>query len=295
MSRYAIVTDSSADLSLDYLSRNDVQAVPLTVTLDGREFPDDYGLTVGFKEFYAALRGGGMASTAQVSVHQFTECFERILQEGRDILYFGLSAGLSGTYGQSVLAAEELRGKYPDRKIYTVDSLTVTLGLGLLVVKAVKLRDQGKTLEEVRAAIAAAAPGCNHLFTVQDLMFLHRGGRVSKATAVVGGLLSIKPVMLVTKEGKLKGVHKVRGRKQSLQFIANWMDEFIQSVNLENVFIVHGDCEEDAQFLAGLLRAKYNIQNLWVEYLGCTIGAHAGPGTVALFFEGKERHFTMDN
>ena len=286
---FVIITDSSADLPRSYGTEHNIQIMNMSVTMDGNVFPDDGGQTMPYAEFYEALRGGRSASTSQINEYEFVEFFEPFLKEGKDILYFGLTAGLSGSYQQSRLAAEELAPKYPDRKIYTVESSCVSLGLGLLVNEVVQLRDRGAGLEELRDYIEENKLRFHHLFTVSDLMFLYRGGRVSKTSAVMGSLLSIKPLLYVTDEGKLSPRDKVRGRAQSLERMVDWMDSFVEGTEFDSIFISHGDCPEDAELVANHVKERYRVNHVMINTLGCTIGAHSGPGTVALFFIGKPR------
>ena len=286
---FVILTDSSADLPLEYYAEHDIHLIEMTVELEGKEFPDDGGRSMPYADFYAALRAGQVAKTSQINAYEFIQKFEPFLKEGKDLLYFGLTAGLSGSYQQSRLAAEELSAKYPGRRIYVVESSAVALGLGLLVHEVAKLRDAGAGIDELRDYIESNKLRFQHLFTVADLMFLHRGGRVSKTSAVVGSLLSIKPLLFVSDEGKLTPKDKVRGRRQSLERMVDWMGELLEDIELDGVFISHGDCLEDAEFVGHLVQERYKVRELMIGMLGCTIGAHSGPGTVALFFQGKPR------
>ena len=284
---YTIITDSGSDLSKRFADELDVRVSSLNVLVDGEEPKDD--LLVDRKEFYEKLRSGKMAKTAAINLDQFLAVFEPILKEGQDILYLGFSSGLSSTYQAAVTAAEELRETYPDRKILTVDTLAASLGEGLLVYYAVKLREEGKTIEEVAKWVEDNRLNLAHWFTVDDLHFLKRGGRVSAATAMVGSMLQIKPVMHVDDEGHLVKVTTARGRRASIKALFDKIRETGIVPEKQVFFISHGDCIEDAEYLASLIREMYGDVKVVIDYVGAVIGAHSGPGTVALFFMGTSR------
>ncbi len=287
MNRYQILTDSSADLPAALVGQYDVDVVQLSVALEGQEpRPNN---EVEPASFYAALRDKRDAKTSAANVALFTEQFEKHLAEGRDVLYLGFSSGLSATYQASRVAAEELREKYPERTVLTVDTLCAALGQGLLVYLVAKKAAEGASIEEARDYAEALKPNLAHWFTVNDLFFLKRGGRVGAATAVVGTMLQIKPVMHVDDEGHLIKVTTARGRKGSLDALLGKMKESVLDRPDQTVFIGHGDCLEDAQYLAGKIKAELGIEVQLIDYVGPVIGAHSGPGTVALFFLGKER------
>ena len=284
---YTIITDSGSDLSKRFADELDVRVSSLNVLVDGEEPKDD--LLVDRKEFYEKLRSGKMAKTAAINLDQFLAVFEPILKEGQDILYLGFSSGLSSTYQAAVTAAEELRETYPDRKILTVDTLAASLGEGLLVYYAVKLREEGKTIEEVAKWVEDNRLNLAHWFTVDDLHFLKRGGRVSAATAMVGSMLQIKPVMHVDDEGHLVKVTTARGRRASIKALFDKIRETGIVPEKQVFFISHGNCLEDAEYLASLIREMYGDVKVVIDYVGAVIGAHSGPGTVALFFMGTSR------
>ena len=216
---------------------------------------------------------------------------EPLLQAGKDVLILAFSSGLSMTYNASSMAVEELRDKYPDRKLYTVDTLCASLGQGLLVWLAAREREKGKSIEEVRDWVVSHKLNICHQFTVDDLHFLKRGGRISATTAVVGSMLQIKPVLHVDDEGHLIPLSKVRGRKKSLQALVDSMEELQGSYTGKNeiVFISHGDCIEDAEYVRSLVEKKFGIRTFLINHVGPVIGSHSGPGTVALFFLGDHR------
>ena len=287
MSNYVIVTDSSADLPLALQEQYGIEVVQLSVTLDGEEpLPNN---EVDPKYLYGALRNKRGAKTAAANSGPFTEVFERYLSAGTDILYLGFSSGLSATYQASRIAAEDLREAFPDRTLLTVDTLCAALGQGLLVYLAAKKKAEGADITAVQAYVEELKPHLSHWFTVNDLFFLKRGGRVSAATAVVGSMLQIKPVMHVDDEGHLIKVSVARGRRGSLDALCARMKGSMLDHPDQTVFIGHGDCLEDAQYLASKIKSEIGVEVRLIDYVGPVIGAHSGPGTVALFFLGKER------
>ena len=290
MSDFVILTDSSADLGEEMVRKLDVQVVPLGFVLDGQvyhDYPDNRDMDP--HAFYERLRKGDAATTNAVNTAQYTEALEPLLQAGRDVLVLAFSSGLSATYQSSVIAVEELRAKYPERKLYTVDTLCASLGQGLLVWYAAQLRERGRSIKEVRDWVEEHKLNLCHQFTVDDLYFLKRGGRVSAATALVGSMLHIKPVLHVDSEGHLINIDKVRGRQASLKALVDRMEETAIDPGSLTVFISHGDCLEDAQTVAEMVKKRFGVDEIYINYVGPVIGAHSGPGTVALFYIGTER------
>ena len=289
MREYVITTDNNSDLPEEYMEEHGIGCMYLSYAMDGKNYKNGSFLPV--HEFYDAMRNGSMPTTSQVNPQDARAVFEPYLKEGKDILHIAFSSGLSGTYNSSRIAAEELIEEYPDRKIIVVDSLAASLGQGLLVYLAAEKKEQGEDLETVAKWTEENKLHMVHLFTVDDLNHLYRGGRVSKTTAVVGSLLNIKPVLHVDNEGKLIAIGKVRGRKKALQELVKLMDEKIGSYHdkCHTIFISHGDCESDAQYLAEKVKEKYQINTIIMNQVCATIGAHSGPGTMALFFVGDER------
>lgn len=287
MREYVIYTDSCADLTAEAYRELELGVTQLDVIVEGEEpMPND---KVDIKEIYAKLRAKKSASTAAVNIDKFTSVFEQTLKEGKDVLYLGFSSGLSGTYQASTVAAKDLAEKYPDRKIYTVDTLCASMGQGLLVWYAAKMKREGADIEAVRDFVEANKLNLCHWFTVDDLFFLKRGGRVSAATAVVGSLLNIKPVMHVDNAGKLINVSKVRGRKTAIDTMFENMKKSMLPDRNPIAFISHGDCIDDANYLAERVKNELGIPQVEINYVGPVIGSHSGPGTLALFFLGKER------
>mgnify|MGYP004463177191 FL=1 len=289
MSEYVITTDNNSDLPEEYLKDHGVGCMYLSYSMDGKNYT--HGNFLPEHEFYEAMRNGSMPTTAQVNPENAKALLEPYLKEGKDILHIAFSSALSGTYNSTRIAADELQEEYPDRKIIVVDSLSASLGQGLLVWLAQQKKELGQTLEEVADWAEKNKLKMVHLFTVDDLNHLYRGGRVSRTTAIVGSMLNIKPVLHVDNEGKLTAIGKVRGRKKALQELIKLMDEKIGifGADCDTIFISHGDCEQDAQYVAAKVKEKYNIKNIIINQVGATIGAHSGPGTMALFFVGDVR------
>ncbi len=285
-----ILTDSSADLTAELVAELGVEVIPLSFTMEDKtyfNYPDNRDIDPA--DFYARLRGGAMATTAAVNVADYTEAIEPILKEGKDVLVLAFSSGLSATCHSAQIAAGELMEQYPDRKVYVVDTLCASLGQGLLVWYAANLKKQGKTMEEVRDWTEEHKLNLCHWFTVDDLHFLKRGGRISAATAVLGTMLSIKPVMHVDNEGHLIKVGTARGRNASLKALVDHMEQTVLDLKGQSIFISHGDCLADAQKVADDVKARFGVESIIINYVGPVIGAHSGPGTVALFFMGSER------
>ena len=289
MSQYRIMTDSSCDLPAALAAELELTVLPLTVTIDGKSYTnylDEREIT--FKDCYAALRDGREAKTAAANVDSFEQAMEPILQAGEDILYLGFSSALSSTYNAGALAAEQLAEKYPDRKILTVDTLSASMGQGLLVYLTGQQKRAGATIEEARDFAEKNKFHLCHWFTVDDLHHLRRGGRVSATSAVLGTVLNIKPVLHMDNEGRLIFMEKVRGRRASIKRMLEKMRETAIEPEKQIVFMSHGDCIEDAEYLAGRIREEWNVEVV-INYVGPVIGSHSGPGTLALFFLGTER------
>ena len=290
MPDFVILTDSSADLSDDMARTLDVQVLPLGFTLEEHTYhndPDNREMDPHL--FYERLRKGDLATTNAVNVAQYTEALEPLLRAGQDVLVLAFSSGLSATYSSSLAAVEELSARYPERKLYTVDTLCASLGQGLLVWYAARERARGRSIEEVRDWAEAHKLNICHQFTVDDLYFLKRGGRVSAATAVVGSMLQIKPVLHVDNEGHLINIGKARGRAASLKALVDRMAQTVTDPAEQTVFISHGDCLEDAHLVAGMVKERFGVKDVYINYVGPVIGAHTGPGIVALFYMGSER------
>ena len=287
MSSFKIITDSCADLCPEMIAALDVSSIPLTVLFRGENRNDCVDESI--KEVYDGLRKGEVATTAAANPVGWAGVMEPVLQAGQDVLVLAFSSGLSTTYQSAVIAADEMAEKYPERKILVVDTLCASLGQGLLVWYACRKRDEGMTLEQLHSWVEENKMHVCHWFTVDDLMYLKRGGRVSTATAVVGTMLQIKPVLHVDDEGHLVNVGKARGRKASIDAMAKKVGELGGSFDNSTCFISHGDCLEDARYLAQVLKDKYGVKEVVIGYVGAVIGSHAGPGVLALFFMGDHR------
>lgn len=289
MREFVITTDNNSDLPMEYYEKNNVGVISLTYTLDGKTY--DMYTALPSHAFYDTMRNGSMPTTAQVNPADAREVFEPYLKKGMDVLHIAFSSGLSGSYNSSRIAAEELSEEYPDAKIVVIDSLAASLGQGLLVHKAVQMKGKGKSLDEIADWLEKYKCNLCHIFTVDDLFHLYRGGRVSKMTAVFGTMVNIKPVLHVNNEGKLINIDKVRGRKKSLNDLVNKMEQKIGSYRDKNdiIFISHGDCLDDAKYVAKQVEERFGYKEFLFNDVGATIGAHSGPGTVALFFLGDER------
>lgn len=283
---FRIVTDSGCDFTAEEYSRRELVCQPLTVDFRGETYPDRNDDTLG--DFYQGLRNGEVAKTSAVNPQQWSDTIRPILDQGEDVLVLAFSSGLSTTYQSAVIAAGELREEYPQRDIRVVDTRSASLGQGLLVHYAAQLRDQGKSLEETTQWVEENKLHLCHWFTVDDLMYLKRGGRISGATAVLGTMLSIKPVLHMDDEGHLINMSKARGRKAAIRALADKMAQLGEGYDNSTVFICHGDCLEDARYLEQLVR-EHGAKNVYIGYVGAVIGSHSGPGTLSVFFLGKER------
>ena len=284
---YKIITDTACDYPTHMYQELDLIAVPLTVLYKGESYTE-YS-EAWLKEMFSGLRAGEVASTSAVNPDGWTKAIEPVLQAGQDALVLTFSSGLSATYQSAVIAAKELNETYPDRKVLVVDTLCASLGQGLLVWYACKKRDAGMSLEELAAWCEKNRFNLCHWFTVDNLMFLKRGGRISAATALLGTMLKIKPVLHVDNEGHLINISKVRGRKASIDALAAKMGQTQLPGENDTVFICHGDCQADAEYLAQQVKEKYGVQDVLIYYVGAVIGSHSGPGTLALFYLGQHR------
>ena len=284
---YQIITDSACDLPKAMLQQLNVQTVPLHVLFQGENLPDS--VDEGLQEIYAGLRAGEKTSTSAANPEAWSTTMEQVLERGMDVLVLAFSSGLSTTYQSAVIAAEELQERYPQRQIRVVDTMCAALGQGLLVWHACKKRDAGMELDALTAWCEESKMHLCHWFTVNDLMYLKRGGRIGAATAVVGTMLQIKPVLHVDDAGHLVNMVKARGRKASMEALVKKLDELGQGFDNSTVFICHGDCLEEAQKLKEMVLQRPGVQEVFVGNLGAVIGSHAGPDTLALFFLGSHR------
>jgi DegV family protein with EDD domain len=288
MSDYILFTDSSADLPWGFYKEYKVEFIPMHVTMNDSEVYVDNG-AMDSKTFYQKMRDGVVFKTSMFTEYQFIEAFEPFLKDGKDIIYLGITAGLSGSHEGAMRARAQLLETYPDRRIYAPQTSAVSLGLGLLVHETVKQRDAGLGFNELCDWIGANMLTVHHRFTVDDLMFLFRGGRVSRAKAVMGTVLSMKPLLHVDIEGKLVNHGKVRGRKASLLGLVDEMRQYCEGNDLDTIAICHGDCEDEAVFVLDEIKKIYSVKNAIINPLAAAIGTHVGPGCMAVFFIGKKR------
>ena len=284
---YRIITDTCCDYPVKMYTRLDLDVVPLSVSYNGKTYTS-YS-EQWLKDMFHGLRSGAKTTTSAANPEDWAKVIEPVLKAGQDALVLTFTSGLSGTYQSAVIAAQDLQEAYPDRKIRVVDTLCASLGQGLFVWYACKKRDEGMSLEDLADWCEENRLKLCHWFTVDDLMHLKRGGRISSATAVVGTMLQIKPLIHVDDAGKLVNVGKCRGRKAAIRAIADKMGETGLPGENDTVFICHGDCKEDADYLAKLVKEQYGVKRVMIYYVGAVIGSHSGPGTLALFYLGSKR------
>lgn len=287
MNEFVIVSDSTVDLPKEYLQEKQVPIISLSYVMDGVTYEEMNGLS--HKEFFEKLRAGSLPTTSQINPEQAREALEPFAKEGKDILYIGFSSGLSGSYNSVRMAAEELREEYPEIEIIAIDSLCACMGEGLLLYKALQLKEQGVAMKEIADWVERNKLHICHNVTVDDLNHLHRGGRISKTTAVVGSMIKIKPIIHMSDEGKLVVIGKERGRKKSLISIVDRMEKQMQGYENDIVMITHGDCIEDAEFVKKQVKERFGIHNVMINGIGSVIGSHTGAGVVAVFFMGDKR------
>jgi DegV family protein with EDD domain len=287
---FTIVTDSSANLNNEIIDQYGIEILSLMYRIGDKEYSSYIkGEKNDLAPLYAIMRNKENVTTSSISPGVCNDMFDMLLKQGQDVLYLGFSSALSATYQTASIALKQLAEGYPERKVYCVDTLAASLGQGLLVTYAAKLKESGKSIEEVYDWVMENRLHLCHWFTVEDLFFLQRGGRVSKSTAIVGTLLDIKPVMHMDNEGRLIPVSKVRGRKKSLNALVDQMEKTAINPGSQMVYISHGDCLEDANYVKDQIHTKFGVENFLIQYVEPVIGAHSGPGTVALFFLGTER------
>lgn len=290
MRDFVIMTDSCCDLTAQMAQELDLTVLPLTLHMDGNDYRNYLdGRDLDFQEFYAKVRSGVKSSTSAISVGDFQSAMGEILRQGKDILCINFSSALSATYQSACIAAEDLRTEFPDAKLLVLDSLCASLGQGLLLYLCAQCKREGKSIHEVYAYAEDTRHKVCHWFTVDDLNHLKRGGRISAATAMFGTMLSIKPVMHVDDGGHLVPVSKSRGRRASLLALVDEMEKTAFNPADQTVFISHGDCADEAQFVADEVRRRFGTKDIYINYVGPVIGNHSGPGTMALFFLGEPR------
>lgn len=291
MSEYVLSCCSTADIDTEYLEKIDVKWIPFHFFVDDVEYSDDMGKSLSYSELYRRMEGGAEVRTSQVSIGEYIDFFKQFLDEGKDVIHFALSTGISGTYNSAKAAGDMVSAEYPDRKVYVVDSLAASSGIGLLLDKLSELRAQGMGIDELRETAEALKHKVNHLFYTTDLTYFVKGGRVSKAEGVLGGLLSICPLLCVSPTGTLEPMAKVKGKKKVIARTVNEMEGRAKdgAAYSGKCFISNSECAEDAEKTAELIRERFpNIKEISIFPIGTTIGCHTGPGTVAVFFFGEE-------
>lgn len=284
-----LITDSCSDLPLEFVENSNIKILNLTVHFKDKEYKDDFGKTIKYKDFYSALREGEITTTSQINAQTYVDAFKEAVSSGNSVIYLGFSSALSGCVSSATLARNIVLEEYKDADISIIDTKSASLGEGLIVYKAYNMLQEGCTKEEIINWVENNKLKVNHWFTVDDLKFLTRGGRVSQGAAQIGTLLNIKPILDVNNEGKLIPQSKVSGRKRSLKVLANMLFERAVNPEKQTIFISHGDCYEDAEFLKNFILEKISVENVIINNVGPVIGSHSGPGTVALFFLGSFR------
>ena len=284
-----IITDSACDLTRDYIKNNNIGLLSLILNLNGQAIKDDLGETLSYKDFYNKMREGATPTTSQINAHEFEEEFIKYIKNGDSIIYISLSSSLSGTFNSANIAKNNLMNEYPNANIYLVDSLSVSVGQGLLVAKACEMRDSGIVAEEIVNWLEENKRKVIHSILIDDLNHLKRGGRISGATAAIGGLLNIKPTLFLDDEGKLIQGEKIKGKKKALRFLVNEVREKAVDTENEILYICHGDCLEEAETLRDMILEEVKFKNVIINYVGNVVGAHAGPGVLAAVFLGSNR------
>lgn len=284
-----IFTDSCCDLPINFIKENNIEVMHLRVNLKGEDIPDDLGESIKHKDFYKLIRNGEMPTTSQVNIGEFQEKFEKYVNDGYSIIYIGFSSALSGCINSARLAMENIKLDNEKADIKIIDTKSASMGLGLLVFYAAKMLKEGKSRDEIVNWIEENKLKVNHWFTVDDLNHLKRGGRISSSVAIVGTILSIKPIMKVDDEGRLVPVSKVKGRKKSIKVLQEKLTEKIVNPKEQTIFISHGDCLEEAEYLKELIINEIKVKDVIINNIGPVIGSHAGPGTIALLFIGDSR------
>lgn len=289
MNKFIITTDTTSDLPTEYVKEHNLRVVPLYYSFDDVVYGEQNQLEP--KDFYNKMRNGSMPTTMAVNPDSARDVFTGLLNQGYDILHIAFSSTLSGSCSVTATVARDLCEEIPGANIIVVDSLSASMGEGLLVHKAVKLKEEGKSMKDIADWLENNKLNLCHIFTVDDLHHLHRGGRVSKTTAIIGTLINVKPVLHVDNEGRLVPLNNVRGRKKALNALVDHMEKRLVGFEDQNdtVFISHGDSLEDAEYVASLVKDRFGIEDILIDFVSPTIGSHSGPGTIALFFMGNPR------
>ncbi len=289
---FKILTDSASDLPFDVLHQLDIDVIGLVINYNGKEYVEDDWKTLSADEYYSSMKEGSLPTTGQITPGRFYDYFKPYLEKGQDILYIGFSSSLSGTFDSANMAKNMLKDKFPHRRIELVDSMCASAGLALLLIESAKLKKQGKSLDEIIAFCEERKMKVNHIFTVDDLNHLKRGGRVSGFSAAMGTMLNIKPILYMNEEGKLLNIEKVKGRKKSLITLVDYLEKGKNGIT-DEVIIAHGNCEDDATTVKNLILQRKLAQNVRLVTLGMTIGAHTGANVINMVFFGKQREETI--
>jgi len=285
-----IVTDSSCDLSTDYIKESGVYVIPFTYNLDGNDYIDDFGQTVTYEEFYDRIRNGSMPTTSQITTFTFENTFKELAQQGYSIIYIGFSSALSSTFNNAIMAKRNLLEEDPSIDLTIIDSKSASVGLGAIVYYAAEMLKEGKSKDEIVEWVENNKLKVFHQFTVDSLEHLKRGGRLSAASAAIGTLLDIKPFLIVDDEGKLEVIKKIRGRKKSIKTLLELLKANIINPEEQTIFINHGDCLEDAEYLKDMLLKEVKVKDVMINYVGPIIGTHTGPGMLCMVFLGSDRN-----
>ncbi|HHV46877.1 MAG TPA: DegV family protein [Tissierellia bacterium] len=285
-----IVTDSSCDLSADYIKESGVYVIPFTYNLDGNDYIDDFGQTVTYEEFYDRIRNGSMPTTSQITTFTFENTFKELAQQGYSIIYIGFSSALSSTFNNAIMAKRNLLEEDPSIDLTIIDSKSASVGLGAIVYYAAEMLKEGKSKDEIVEWVENNKLKVFHQFTVDSLEHLKRGGRLSAASAAIGTLLDIKPFLIVDDEGKLEVIKKIRGRKKSIKTLLELLKANIINPEEQTIFINHGDCLEDAEYLKDMLLKEVKVKDVMINYVGPIIGTHTGPGMLCMVFLGSDRN-----
>ena len=295
MRDFVIVTDSCCDLPKEYIYDNNIPFAMLPFSYNGAEYLDDLGQTVSQKQFFDDLRAGALPNTSQANSESFYSIFKAAIELDKEVVYIGVSSGLSGTYNSANIAKTSILEEFPNAKVYIVDVLTASLGQGLMVMKAVEMKKEGFTAEQITEEIEKNIQNLNTYITVEDLNFLKRGGRISAAAATFGLVLHIKPILTLNHEGRVIPLLKIRGRKKSLTKLAELVAEKIKNPETQTIAICHGDCYEEAVRLKEEILAKVKVKDVLIHYIGPVVGRFSGPGGMGVFFIGEKRqHHVID-
>lgn len=283
-----IITDSSCDLSYDYICENNLEVIPFPYCIDGKDYIDDLGKTLSYENFYNELRNGALSSTSQISVYTFEQTFKKYSAKGNSVIYIGFSSALSQTFNNSIIAKNNVIEEIPDADITVIDSKSASVGLGAIVFYANELLKCGKSKEEIIDWVEKNKLKSNHWFIIDSLDHLKRGGRISAASAAVGTILDVKPLLNVDDDGKLNVVKKIRGRKKAIRELLEELKN-IKNPEEQTLFINHGDCIKDAEQLKELVLNEVNVKDIFINHIGPIIGSHTGPGMLCLVFMGETR------